>query len=245
MSASLLVTSAYDALTDPVSSPGLQVVASLTLLAAMTGGVETPDGAPMLVWRWLLYSRSPSSMIHQHRIQSTEVARDAIRVLVDDADAGDDARDLALAVLQGENLEVITEEDLLFMAETVLDEGCRQRFAHLVEGVHEQRGLSAAFLRVLRDRLALHAFPPVRATGVAVGALLSRLDLDFAARMLADTSPIVRRTVLEQLERVETPDRVRAAALVRAHLASREEHRTVVAAALGALAQLVRTTSDH
>jgi hypothetical protein len=245
MTTSLLVRAAFDTLAEPGSAPGLNAVAATTLLSAMSNAVETPGGSPMLVWRWLLHSNAPPSMLHQHRIQSTEVARDAVRVLTRDADAGDDARDLALAVLQDENLEVVTEEDVLLMADNVLDEDYRRRFAHLIEGVHEQRGLAAAFLTILRDRLAAHAVAPVRATGVEVGALLPRLDPDFAARMLADRSPIVRRTVLEHLDRVEEADRGLAAKLVRTHLASREEHHTVIASALGALSQLVRRTSGH
>jgi hypothetical protein len=118
--------------------------------------------------------------------------------------------------------------------------GRTRRFTYLVESVHEMTGLTAEFLKMLRDRLTLSSLPSVRAAGVEVGALLPHLDDIFVERMLLDTSPIVRRTVLEVLERVEVLERAKAAAIVRHHLGSAERHRTVIAAGLSCLSGLVK-----
>jgi len=235
-----LVRIALEALEDPGAPPGLRSVACTTLLAALTAGIEVPPAAPMAVWRWLLVSENGASALHLHELPSTDVAKDALRILTNDPDAGEDARDLALAALRGENLAVVTDSDLVLIAERVVDEGRTRRFTYLLESVHELNGLAPDFLRVLRDRLALSSVPSVRAAGVEVGALLPRLDDYFTERMLMDSSPVVRRTVLEVLERVETLDRGRAAAIVRRHLGSAERHRSVIAAGLSCLGGLVR-----
>jgi len=235
-----LVRVALELLEDPDAAPGLRSVACTTLLAALTAGIEVPPAAPVVIWRWLLVSEQGASALHLHELASSEVARDALWILTTDPDAGEDARDLAMAALRGENLAAVTAADLLLLADGVLNEGRTRRFTFLVEGVHELNGLSPDFLKMLRDRLALSSLASVRAAGVEVGALLPRLDDYFTERMLLDTSPIVRRVVLEVLERVEVPDRAKAAAIVRKHLGSTERHRTVIAAGLSALGALVK-----
>lgn len=235
-----LVRIALEALEAPASAPGLRSVSCTTLLAAITAGIEVPPAAPMAIWRWLLVADGGASALHAHELPSPEVAKDALRILTTDPDVGEDARDLAMAALRGENLAVVTDADLLLLGERVVDEGRTRRFTYLVESVHELNGLDPDFIRVLRDRLAVSSVPSVRAAGIEVGALLPRLDDYFTERMLADTSPIVRRVVLELLERVEILDRGRAAAIVRTHLASSERHRTVIAAGLSCLGGLVK-----
>ena len=239
-SMSPLATTALEVLEDPTAAPAVRSVASTTLLTALTAGVDVPAAAPMAVWRWLLRSENGASALHAHELRSAEVARDALRILTVDPDAGEDARDLAMAALRGENLGVVTDADVLLMTERFMDEGRTRRFTYLVEGVHELRGLSTDFLRLLRDRLAASTSPMVRAAGVDVGGLLPRLDELFTERMLTDASPVVRRTVLELLERVEILDRARAAAIVRRHLGSAEHHRSVIAAGLTTLGSLVK-----
>jgi len=236
---SLLVRSALETLEDESADAALRSVACTTLLAALTAGVDVPSAAPMAVWRWLLRSGSGASALHLHELPSCEVARDAVRVLTVDPEAGDDARDLALAALHGENLAVVTDADVLLLAERVMDEGRTRRFTFLVEGVHELRGFAPDFLRVLRDRLAASSSPVVRAAAIEIGGLLARIDELFTQRMLRDVSPAVRRAALEQLERVEVPDRGRASALVSQHLGG-EQHRSVVGAGLSVLGALVR-----
>lgn len=237
---STLVRTALEVLEDHAAAPGLRSVACKTLLAALTAGLEVPPAAPMMIWRWLLVTEQGASALHAHELASPDVAKDALRILTTDPDAGEDARDLAMAALRGENLAVVTDSDLVLIAERVVDEGHTRRFAYLVESVHELSGLAPDFLRVLRDRLAASPVPSVRAAGVEVGALLPRLDDYFTERMLMDSSPVVRRVVLELLERVEVLDRGKGAAIVRKHLGSTERHRTVIAAGLSTLGGLVR-----
>jgi hypothetical protein len=235
-----LVPVALEVLEDPDAPPALRSVACKTLLAALTAGIEVPPAAPMVIWRWLLVSDQGASALHPHELPSADVARDALRILTTDPDAGEEARDLAMAILRGANLAVVTASDLLLLADGVVNEGRTRRFTYLVESLHELKGLAPDFLRMLRDRLALSSLPSVRAAGVEVGALLDRLDDYFTERMLMDDSPIVRRTVLEVLERVEVLDRENAAVIVRKHLGSAERHRTVIAAGLSALGALVK-----
>lgn len=236
---SLLVRCALETLEDAGAVPALRSVACATLLAALTAGVDVPPAATMAVWRWLLQSGSGASALHLHELSSSEVARDAVRILTVDPEAGDDARDLALAALHGENLAVVTDADVLLLAERVVDEGRTRRFTFLVECIHELRGFAPDFLRVLRDRLAASSSPQVRAAATEVGGLLARVDEHFTERMLRDASPMVRRAALEQLEHVEVPDRERAAAIVRRHL-SAEQHRSVIGTGLSVLGALVR-----
>jgi HEAT repeat protein len=101
------------------------------------------------------------------------------------------------------------------------------------------RGFAPDFLRVLRDRLADSSSPLVRVAAIEVGGLLGRIDEPFTDRLLRDASPIVRRAALEQLERVEVPDRELAVAILRRHL-SGEQHRSVVGTGLSVLGALVR-----
>jgi len=235
-----LVRTALETLEDAAAAPAVRAIACTTLLTALTAGVDVPPAVPMSVWQWLLQTGNGASALHAHELTSPEVARDALRILTVDPDAGDDARDLAMAALRGENLAAVTDADVLLMAEPFMDEGRTRRFTYLVEGVHELRGFSPDFLRLLRDRLAASPSPLVRAASVDVGGLLPRLDDRFAERMLADPSPVVRRTILELLERVEVLDRSRAAAIVRRHLGSSEHHRSVIAAGLTTLGALVK-----
>ncbi len=240
---SLLVRCALETLEDASTAPALRSVACATLLAALSTGVDVPPAAPMAVWRWLLQSGGGASALHLHELASSEVARDAVRILTVDPEAGDDARDLALAALRGENLAVVTDADVLLLAERAVDEGRTRRFTFLVECIHELRGFSPDFLTVLRDRLAASSSPLARAAAIEVGALLARVDEQFTERMLRDASPMVRRAAIEQLERVEVPDRECAATIVRRHL-SGEQHRSVVGTGLSVLGALVRRETE-
>jgi len=233
-----LLRIALEALQDPVTAPGLRSVACSTLLAALDHAVEVPAGSHMECWRYLLGSDGSAASIHRHEIPHPEVARDAVRVLLD-PEAGEAAQDLAIAVLRGANVAAVTNEDIMTLADRVLTEGRSRRVTWLIEQTHEDRGLAPEFLLVLRDRLAASEDATVRAASVAVGALLQRLDAAFARRMFSDDSAPVRAAVAEQLERVEPLDRALALRLIRDRL-DQETHRSVLSACYGALATLIR-----
>jgi hypothetical protein len=235
---SALTRLAFDIVQSTVSPPGLKAVACATLLAAMDQAVDVPHESHMAVWRYLLASDASAAMMHRHQLVSTEVARGALQVL-GDADAGEAAQDLALAVLRGSNVAEIGEQDLVSLADRILDEGRVHRVAWLVEQVHEQRGLEPEFVVMLRDRLAGSDDAAVRAGGVTVGALLARFDEIFAARMLVDPSPQVRIAVAEMLDGATDLDRDKALRLIRDQLGI-ETHRSVIAALYCTLGTLVR-----
>jgi hypothetical protein len=236
---SSLTRLALEILEDPAFAPGLKSVACAALLKAFEAGVETPAGSHMAVWRFLLASEGSATTLHRYEIPSDDVARDAVRVLLD-PDAGENAQDLALAVLTGPNVAAVTPEEIFTIADRVIDEGRVRRIAWLIERVHEDGdGLSLEFLRALRDRLAGSPLSVVRASAVEVGGLLPRLDEHFAVRMLADPAPAVRAAAADQLEKACESDRPTAIALVRAHLVV-EQHRTVAAACYYALGSLTK-----
>lgn len=231
---------ALDTLQDQGAATGLRTVACSALLHAFEAGIATPPGAQMAVWQFLLGSDASAVILHRHTLEHPGVARDAIRVLLD-RDTGDGERDLALAVLRGSNVEHINPEDLVTIVDRVLDEGRARQVGHLIEKVHEQRGLPAEFLAAMRERLAGSEVSAVRAAAVEVAGLLARLDETFVLRMFRDESPVVRAAVADLLDRADELDRNRALTLVRHQLAI-EQHRTVIAACHHALGSLVRST---
>jgi len=234
-----LIVAAFAALEDGTAAAAVRSIACSCILAALTSGLEVPPGAPMAAWRWLIHSESGASALHLQELPSAEVAIEAIRILKGEIDAGENARDLAMAVMRGENLAVVRDADIVLMAERAMGEGRLRRFVYVIEGVHELRGLSSDFIRLLRDRLSSSPSPAARAAGVEIGALLPRVDLPFLEHMLVDPSPVVRRCALEMLERVEMLERTVAATVVRRHL-SNEQHRSVIASGLTTLGSLVR-----
>lgn len=236
---SSLTRLAVELLADPCAPLGLRAVACSTLLNAFEAGIDAPAGAHVAVWRFLLGSDASAVLLHRHALQHPDVARDAIRVLLD-RETGEGERDLALAVLRNSNVDAITEENIASIVDRVLDEGRARQVGFLVERVHEQRGLSAAFLTTLRDRLATSDASSVRSLAVEVSGLLPKLDEAFLIRMFGDSSPVVRSATADLLERTEQQDRSQALTLIRNHLAI-EQHRSVISACLHALGSLVRT----
>lgn len=235
---SALTRLALEVLQSPSAQPGLKATSCATLLAAMEQAIEVPPESQFVVWRYLLSSDASAATMHRQQLNSREVARDALRVL-SDADAGETAQELAMAVLRGDNVVEVRDEDLVSLADHILDEGRVRRVTWLVEQVHEQRGLEPAFLVMLRDRMAGSGDAAVRVGSVAVGALLPRLDEDFTRRMLVDASPIVRTAAADTLEAVGQHDREKGLALIRDQLGI-ETHRSALAALYFALATLVR-----
>jgi len=235
---SSLTLIAFEILQSEAMTPGLRQVAACTLLHAIELAIEVPAGTHWAVWRFFVSSNSGSSNLHRHEIPHPVVARDAVCLLVD-SDSGEDAQDLALAVLRGANVGEVTSTDLLAIAERALTEGRVRRLGWLVERVHEARGLSPEFIWGLRDRLAASPLPAVRALAVEVGALHDHLDECFTARMFGDEAPIVRCAVADQLDKIGHPDHQRALVLIRERLAV-ETHRTVVSACHYALGSLIR-----
>jgi hypothetical protein len=156
-----------------------------------------------------------------------------------DPETGEGERDLALAVLRDSNLDLVTEDHLASIVDGVLSEGRARQVGFLIDRVHEQRGLSAAFLVALRDRLSASDAASVRTVAVEVSGLLAKLEEDFVSRMFRDPSPIVRSATADLLERTEAQDRAQALALIRERLAV-EQHRSVISACLYALGSLVR-----
>lgn len=196
----------------------------------------------MACWLYLLSSDQSASAIHRHEIQHPQVARDAVRVLLD-PEAGETAQDLAMAVLRGSNVSVVTDADIVTLADRVLTEGRTRRVNYLVEQVHEHRSLDPAFLVALRDRLASSGDASVRAAAIDVGALLPHLDASFAQKMLGDGSAQVRAAVVDSFEMLEPRDRKTGLVLIRDHLAH-ETHRTVLSACYYSLATLFRRQSS-
>ena len=235
---SALLRLALDVLQDPATPPGLRSAACATLLTALDNAVEVPPGAHMACWRYLLASDLSASAMHRHELAHPEVARDAVRVLLD-VESGETAQDLAMAVLRGSNVGVVTDRDITTLADKVLTEGRSRRVSWLAEQVHEHRGLDPEFIVTLRNRLANSDDATVRAGGVDVGALLPRLDVEFAREMFSDGSAQVRAAVADQLERVEHLDRDRALRLIRDRL-DQETHRSTLSACYAALATLIR-----
>jgi hypothetical protein len=236
--ASSLLRVALETLEAPASAPGLRAVACSTLLAALDNAVEVPAGSHMACWRYLLGSDLSASAMHRHEIPHREVARDAVRVLLD-TESGEAAQDLAMAVLRGFNVSVVMDEDIASVADRVLTEGRSRRVTWMIEQVHEHRGLDPAFLVALRDRLASSDDANVRAASIDVGALLPRLDAVFAGKMLSDHSPLVRAGVAEHLESVEFLDRDQALGLIRRCLGE-ETHRSVLSPLYASLGTLIR-----
>jgi hypothetical protein len=235
---SALTRLALEVLESASTPPGLKAAACATLLAAMDQGVEVPNESHMAVWTYLLASDASAAMMHRHELSHPGVARDALRVLAD-SEAGEGAQDLALAVLRGPNVAEASEEDLVSLADRILDEGRVRRVTWLVEQVHEHRGLEPEFITMLRDRLVSSEDAAVRVAAVTTGALLPRLDEHFAARTLLDSSPLVRTAMVEALEGVGQRDREKALVLIRDHL-GRENHRSPLSALYCALGSLVR-----
>lgn len=235
-----LLRLALDTLEDLDAPLGLRTVACSTLLHAFEGGVSVPAGSHMVVWRFLLGSDASAVVLHRHGLEHPEVARDAVRVLLDQ-DAGEGDRDLALAVLRNGNVEHVTAEDLVTIVDRGLDEGRARQVGYLIDRVHEQRGLATEFLVAIRDRLAGAKAAVVRAAAVEVGGLLARLDAAFVRRMFGDESPVVRASVADLLEQADVAEQVKALELVQEHLAV-EQHRSVIAACHHAFASLVRST---
>ncbi len=209
------------------------------MLAAFEAGIDTPPGSHMAVWRFLLVSDQGASVLHRHDLIHAEVARDAVRVLLG-RDSGDGACDLALAVLRHENVSVITDDDLITIADRVMDEGKARRLTWLIEQAHELRGLGPEYIVALRDRLAGSELVSVRVAAVEVGALLPRLDEHFAMRMLADGAAPVRTAVAELLEKTDAPDKPLALAIVRQQL-DVERHRTPLSALHHAMGSMIRS----
>lgn len=235
---SQLLRVAVEILQDPATAPGLRAVACSALLAALDNALEIPTGGHMASWKYLLGSDQSAASLHRHEIPHPEVARDAVRVLLD-AEAGETALDLAMAVLRGANVSVVTNDDIVTIADRVLTEGRSRRVTWMLEQVHEHRGLDPAFLASLRDRLAASDDASVRAASIDVGALLPRFDAVFAGKMLGDGSPLVRATVAEHLERVEPRDREAALGLIRRCL-DEETHRSVLSPLYASLGTLIR-----
>jgi hypothetical protein len=229
---------AVEVMADPTLPQGLRAVACATLLQAFEAGIETPSGAQLAVWRFLLASDASAVLLHRHSLQHPDVAKDAVRVLLD-RETGESERDLALAALRSSNVEVVSEDDLASIVDRVLDEGRARQVGFLIDRVHEQRGLSAQFITTLRDRLAAADAAPVRSIALDVGGLLSNFDPPFVLRMFNDPSPVVRSATADLLERTEPQDRPQALTLVREHLVI-EQHRSVVSACLHALGSLIR-----
>jgi len=227
-----------ETLQDPATAPGLRAVACSTLLVALDNAVEVPTGSHMACWRYLLGSDGSAVSMHRHELSHPEVARDAVRVLLD-PEAGETAEDLAMAVLRGPNVAVVTDDDIVTLADRILTEGRSRRVNWLIEQVHEHRGLSPEFLMTLRDQLAASDDPTVRGAAVDVGALLPRLDVEFAMKTFGDGSPMVRAVVADSLEKVEQVDRDRALRLIRDHL-DHETHRSVLSACYASLSTLIR-----
>lgn len=236
---SCLIRLALEVLEDPAVPLGLRTVACTTLLHAFEGGIDAPTGAQVAVWRFLLGSDASAVLLHRHALQHPDVAKDAVRVLLD-RETGEGERDLALAVLRNSNVDAVTEEHIASIIDRVLDEGRARQVGFLIERIHEQRGLSAPFLEVLRDRFAASEAASVRNVAVEVAGLLPSLDEQFVARMFEDPSPVVRSATAQLLERTEPPDRSRALALIRERLVV-EQHRSVISACLYALGSLVRS----
>jgi hypothetical protein len=213
-------------------------VACQTLLAALDEAIEVPPGTHMACWRYLLGSDQSAASLPRHELPHPEVARDAVRVLLD-TEAGETAQDLAMAVLRGANVSVVTDDDITTIADRVLTEGRSRRVTWMIEQVHEHRGLDPAFLTTLRDRLAASDDASVRATSIDVGALHPRLDALFAEKMLSDRSSLVRAAVADSLEQVEVLDRDVALGLIRGCV-DRETHRSVLSPLHASLGTLIR-----
>ena len=240
---SSLTRIALETLADPDAPAGLRSVACSTLLFAFETGIETPPGSHLAAWRFLAASDASAAVLHKHEIVHPEVARAAIDLLLN-RNAGEQERDLALAVLRGGNVAEITQDDIVTIVDRVLDEGKARQVGWLVERVHDERGLSPEFIVAIRDRLAGSASPSVRAAAVEIGGLLPRLDDQFVAKVLNDPAPPVRSAGADILEKVERLDIDRALALAREHL-SRETHRSVLSAlhyCIGSLVQAHRKT---
>jgi hypothetical protein len=158
--------------------------------------------------------------------------------------AGETAQDLAMAVLRGNNVDAVAENDIVVLADRALSEGRARRVIWMIEQVHEYRGLAHEFLVVLRDRLAASDDASVRVGAVHVGALLPRLDVDFAQAMFGDICAPVRAAVAEKLEQVNHLDRDQALRLISNRL-SQETHRSVLSDCYAALATLIRRRSSQ
>ncbi len=233
-----LLRVALETLQDPSTAPGLRAVACSTLLAALDNAIEVPPGAHMACWRYLLGSDQSAAALHRHELAHPEVAADAVRVLLN-PHAGEAAQDLAMSVLRGPNVSAVADVAIVALADSVLTEGRSRRVNYLIEQVHEHRGIAPEFLIALRDRFAASEDATVRADAIAIGALLPRLDVVFAAQMLGDGSPLVRASVVDSFDKLDARDRKAALRLIRDQL-SHEAHRTVLSACYYSLGTLIR-----
>ncbi len=239
LAVSPLLRIALEILEDPYSALGVKNVACATILIAIEQGVEVPTGSHMSVWRHLLASDG-SVVLHRHELIHEEVGRDALRVLRD-RDSGEGACDLAVAVLKDQNVRVISDDDLVTIADRMLDESKVRRLTWLIERIHEERGLTPELIVGLRDRLAVSHEPDVRAGAAEIGALVPRLDEHFAIRLINDPAPPVRTAVADLLEKVDLVDRPRALVIARQRL-DVEQHRAVLSALHYCVGSLERQT---
>jgi len=195
----------------------------------------------MMVWRWLLaHGDSSIRFLRTHELPGVEVVRDAISVLKAH-DVGDDAWELAAAVVPGRHPEIVSEEDLAAIADRLSTDQRARRFGWMVQRIHEEGGLSPDFLTLLTDHLTGSENAVVREIGVEIG-FNRGFDQPFATRMLKDPSPIVRTAVADQLEKTEEPNSDLAIASIRDHFGI-ERHRTVLSAMHHALGTLVRASA--
>jgi hypothetical protein len=233
-----LTNLALSTIEDISAAPGLRSVACSTLLHALEQAVEVPHGTHMAVWRYLLVTDGSAVALHRHPLIDADVAAGAVRILRD-PDSGENAYDLAVAVLKDQNVRVVTDEDLVTIANRMTDEGHVRRLAWLIERVHEERGLTPEFLVLLRERLSGSADPSVRAAAVEIAGLAARLDEGFVTRMINDSAPLVRTAVADLLEKVEASDRPLALVIVRRQL-NTELHKTVLSGLFHCMGSLVR-----
>lgn len=238
---SSLLRTALNVLEDQTAGPGLRNAACATLLAALDNAVQVPPGTHWACWQYLLRGDGNAASMHRHELAHPDVARDAVRVLRD-PEVGESAQDLAMAVLRGSNVAAVTDDDIVSLADQVLTEGRSRRVNWLIEQIHEYRGLNPEFIVQVRDRLAVSDDPATRAASADVGALLPRLDVVFARKLLGDANPLVRAGVVDSLEKAEPRDRREALLVIRDHF-GRESHRSVLSACYHVLGSLVRRSS--
>jgi len=235
---SRLTRLAFETLEDPASPFGLRSTACSTLMHAIDLRVQVPHGSPMACWRFLVESESSGNSLNQHQLQDPEVARDAVRILLD-PEAGTDVQDLALAVLQDQNLHALTEPDLATILDRIMTADRARQVGWLVYRLHQELGLSNESLIRIRDRFASSDVAAVRAQAPGISALLPRLDQEFALRILQDPKPPVRSAGLDMLQEVESIDAPQALLLARDHLAT-EQHRNVISSCHFAIGSLMR-----
>jgi hypothetical protein len=197
---------ALDLLQDPETPPGLKEAACAALVCGLDEHLDVPAAAPLAIWHWIRESTSKrwcAAQFSLGEIPNDQVFDAAVAALRDPG-SGNSLRELAYEVLSGDAHSARVPEDLLAHVMDA-DTGHTHQVTQLITHVHAARGLSAVFLRSVRDRLAGSPVPANQELAVEIAAIMTEPDEAFWSKMIDDPSDDVRCAVAAKIRRKVSP----------------------------------------